>query len=412
MNIHGNQKKCLLIIDRDEESRREFRSLLSDEYDIIELRSAREGIFFLEEWGAVFCAALLGVSDAREDLLSFFDIMRDKLEFSAIPILIRIDASTSEEMLAQLGQNAVDCIELPIRAAVLKNRIANAMQFKDSVTLYGIEKMLKELPSNIYLKDREGRYIFATHYWHHLDHGDDPNWTIRGKTDVEIRKDRENAIEAMKSDQALIDSGQGTQYTIEINSDGVQEFFEIIKRPLFKDGNVDGIIALVNNVTEHELLKKQLEVKARTDELTGVYNRTYFYEYLRALPEKSAYPVSIISTDCDDLKIINDTYGHMSGDTYIQMAVRLFQTTLPKDAAVFRVGGDEFTLLLPSTTSEDAAALIGEMKDAQKKYHVRDRQLSISFGLSTLNSPEDSVEMCIAASDQDMYKAKRQKHRR
>ena len=92
--------------------------------------------------------------------------------------------------------------------------------------------------------------------------------------------------------------------------------------------------------------------------------------------------------------------------------MRLFQTTLPKDAAVFRVGGDEFTLLLPSTTSEDAAALIGEMKDAQKKYHVRDRQLSISFGLSTLNSPEDSVEMCIAASDQDMYKAKRQKHRR
>lgn len=92
------------------------------------------------------------------------------------------------------------------------------------MTFYGIEKILKQLPSNIFLKDNEARYIFATKYWHHLKKTDDPNWSIRRKIDPEIRKDKQNAIEAHKKDLEIIETGKGMTYTIEINEDGVQEF--------------------------------------------------------------------------------------------------------------------------------------------------------------------------------------------
>ncbi len=68
-------------------------------------------------------------------------------------------------------------------------RIANAIRAKDSLSLNQLEKMLKQLPSCIFLKDTEGKYVFSTQIWHHLDTEGDPNWTIRSKTDLEIRKD-------------------------------------------------------------------------------------------------------------------------------------------------------------------------------------------------------------------------------
>ena len=179
MNTTG-KKKTLLIIDKDPANCREIRSLLADAYDFVELRTAGEGVRLLENSRASFSAVLLSADDNPEDLNLFYRLMREKLEFSAIPVLLLVPDPTDARGLDALGENAVDCISRPYHPTILKNRIANAIQFKDSVTLYGIEKMLKELPSNIYLKDREGRYIFATHYWHHLDHGDDPKGAKRG----------------------------------------------------------------------------------------------------------------------------------------------------------------------------------------------------------------------------------------
>ena len=259
--------------------------------------------------------------------------------------------------------------------------------------------MLKELPSNIYLKDSEGRYIFCTHYWHHLDKGDDPNWTVRGKTDVEIRKDKENAMEAMKSDMNVLTTGEGTAYTIEIHEDGIQEFFEVIKEPLKnEEGITTGIIGLINHVTEYEQMKRKLQDMVRTDELTGLYSRYYFDEYLKNLQKKEMYPISVISADCDGLKHINDTYGHLVGDEYIRMASLLFRMVLPEKGAAFRTGGDEFIILLPSTSEEETHSYMEQMREKEKLFQIRGKKLSVSLGMSCIKSSLDSVDACIAAS--------------
>ena len=66
------------------------------------------------------------------------------------------------------------------------------------------KKILKEIPSNIFFKDTECRYVFSTHYWRHLQGAEDPSWDIAGKTDLEIRKDKENAKLAMEQDREII----------------------------------------------------------------------------------------------------------------------------------------------------------------------------------------------------------------
>ena len=143
------------------------------------------------------------------------------------------------------------------------------------------KKILKEIPSNIFFKDTECRYVFSTHYWRHLQGAEDPSWDIAGKTDLDIRKDKENAKLAMEQDREILRTGKGTQYVIEINQDGVTEFLELIKNPVRDDdGNIIGIVGLINNVTEKVLLEKKLEKYAHTDMLTGLYNRNYFEEWV------------------------------------------------------------------------------------------------------------------------------------
>ena len=67
-----------------------------------------------------------------------------------------------------------------------------------------MEMILKELPSNIFFKDTECRYLFATHYWNHIEHDVSEEWSIRGKTDLEIRKDKENAALAYEQNKKIL----------------------------------------------------------------------------------------------------------------------------------------------------------------------------------------------------------------
>lgn len=406
---HTNMKKNLLFIDNGQ-TYEELCRILDDEYDAKTVKDMEAANDILRH-SEVDIQAILIHADQQEDIRKAVEFTKDSRRLISIPILIYTAEESSADAFSCLGSDVIDCITKPFIREIVKNRLANAIAFTDSLTFYGIEKILKELPSNIFLKDNECRYVFATKYWHHLKKGDDPNWTIRGKIDPEIRKDKDNAIEAHKRDMEIIKTGKGMTYTIEINEDGIQEFLQIIKEPLFdEEGFVTGIIGLINDVTEHELLKKKLREQAITDSLTGLYNRAYLDEFIKNHTD-DCYPLAIISADCDGLKIINDTYGHTAGDEYIKASVTLFEMFLPKERILFRMGGDEFLILLPSTPEEKAVQLVNELKDKQKQFRIQNRQLSISFGVSVMKSREDSFHICITDSDRNMYFEKRKKHR-
>ncbi len=397
--------KKLLFIDNTQ-SCEELCRILEDEYDITVVKDMTAAKELLKQSKADFNAILIN-ADLQEDIRKAVEYMKKSKKLISIPILIFVDENNSEDKFACLGSGVIDCISKPYINKVVKNRIANAIAFTDSMTFYGIETILKQLPSNIFLKDNECRYIFATKYWHHLKSADDPNWTIRGKIDPEIRKDKENAIAAHKKDMEIIKTGKGTTYTIEINEDGIQEFLQIIKQPLFdEEGSVNGIIGLINDVTEFELLKKKLRKQAITDELTGLYNRSFLEEFIKTHNE-TYYPIAIISADCDGLKEINDTYGHAAGDEYIKATVSLFQMVLPQERILFRMGGDEFLILLPATSEETVLHLVKLMKEKEKLFCIEDQQLSISFGVSVMDSRKDNFHTYITESDRNMYLEKK-----
>lgn len=405
--------KKILLIGRST-GIKQLYGLLSDSYNLVCIDSTDT---LLENWTSFFIEVIAVIIDSEQALKNNYDFLKKSVQngrFSFVPLLVITNDIQSDEQLKCLDYNTVDFITMPFQKATVKNRIENAIHIKDSASFYEMERMLKELPSNIYLKDSDGRYIFATHYWHHLDHSSNPDWTIRGKTDIDIRKDKENAKMAMENDMEIIRSGKGTHYIIEINVDDIREYFEVFKEPVKdENGNITGIIGLLNNVTEHENLKLQLKNAAIIDGMTGLYNRKEIqFRIDKAIENhrKTGSVFSVIMLDIDNFKQVNDCYGHQKGDVVIITLSDILKNNQPFFNGKFsagRWGGEEFMLLLHDTELAVAAYIAELIRQCFANTLFPDmRSQTISLGVTRVKPCDTSDSLCIRV-DNGLYKAKK-----
>ena len=403
-------KTILYICENSTEDTEQVeRYIEEDEYRIIRCLSCEEAKTQLDEKNDI-TIILMDTPSEQTGVNELIDQVNYANSFLFMtPILIVSDRDHLTQDLEYLGGPVVDVISKPVHhPKILLNRIDNIEKFFQSVSFSDFAAMLRVLPANIYLKDHYGRYVFSSQTWHHLDTGNDPNWTIRGKTDLDIRKDKENAKLAMESDKRLLASGKGTSYVIEENQDGIQEYLQLIKEPLFNENHeVKGIIALINNVTEQERMRRQLEELSITDKLTGAYNRTCFETTIEEGFTEKDFPVCILSADCDDLKVMNDTNGHLAGDEYILASVRAIRDHIGSEGTLYRTGGDEFIAILPHTDKTKAEEVIASIRKAVSEIQMYGQPVRLSLGYALLEDTDETLVTVLREADESMYRDKR-----
>lgn len=147
-----------------------------------------------------------------------------------------------------------------------------------------------------------------------------------------------------------------------------------------------------------------------TDSLTGLGNRNSLMRDLEKLTADSL-PISIVSADCDGLQMVNDTYGKATGDEYIRMTAMVMELALPEDAMVYRVGGDEFTIVLVNTDENEAKGIMRMFKEQYDQYRIQNQPLSISYGISTAESVRDDLRRVLEKADLDMCQRKQRRRR-
>ncbi|MGD1887448.1 MAG: PleD family two-component system response regulator [Cohaesibacteraceae bacterium] len=153
------------------------------------------------------------------------------------------------------------------------------------------------------------------------------------------------------------------------------------------------------------------------DGLTGLYNRRYFDSQFRTLAQQAASrdkKLSIVLTDIDFFKSINDTHGHDVGDEVLREFGDRVQRSVRGADIACRYGGEEFVLVLPDSDKEAAMAIAERLRVRMEQDAIADsgnsKELSItlSLGVASVDGPEDTAEAILKRADEALYRAKRE----
>ncbi len=165
---------------------------------------------------------------------------------------------------------------------------------------------------------------------------------------------------------------------------------------------------IVVDITDEEEGKRKLEKKAYRDTATGISNRLFFKEYMgKILKEKQQ--ATLCYLDLDGLKYVNDRFGHMEGDIYIQTFVETIQKNLKTGDIFARVGGDEFAIVILGCHKETALKELGEIMEDFAQSNKKEYPISFSYGVVEIDeqNQELSLEEIIEEADSAMYECKR-----
>ena len=237
----------------------------------------------------------------------------------------------------------------------------------------------------------------------------DPQWRSIREDGSDLPGEEHPAMIALRTGSAVRDVVMGV-----CRPDGSRVWILVNATPLEREGRVEQVYASFEDITERVELSRELRRQATTDFVTGIANRRSFMERLhqelervRRHPQVSSV---VASLDLDHFKLVNDTFGHSAGDAVLQHFAGEVAREIRASDFFARTGGEEFSLLLPETTPEQALALADRLRRAlaeRPAFHAGTKlPVSVSIGLAKIESADASTDELLARADLALYDAK------
>jgi diguanylate cyclase (GGDEF)-like protein/PAS domain S-box-containing protein len=142
------------------------------------------------------------------------------------------------------------------------------------------------------------------------------------------------------------------------------------------------------------------------DPLTKIYNRRFYEEELARLDVERNLPIALIMADVNGLKLVNDAFGHEKGDHLLRTIAKIIKEKCRSDEIVSRIGGDEFIILLPKTSEEEAKQLISRIHSAVEKRGEKNSIMSVSLGYAVKTHVKENMNDVFKIAEDDMYRHK------
>jgi diguanylate cyclase (GGDEF)-like protein len=166
-------------------------------------------------------------------------------------------------------------------------------------------------------------------------------------------------------------------------------------------------LVLTARLRQHHEAEKN---SARLDYLTGIANQKGFYEALAveiARHRRSTEPLALAYIDCDNFKLVNDSYGHKEGDRVLADIASALKTHVRKTDIVARLGGDEFALILVNAQLEQAQHIAEKLSDALKaRMAANNWPVTFSIGVGVFPTIPESEDQIVGFADRTMYRVK------
>lgn len=189
-------------------------------------------------------------------------------------------------------------------------------------------------------------------------------------------------------------------------ADGTLFEVEYRVRPQLRDGKHVGYVITFADVTQRKKGEEKIRFLSYHDPLTGLVNRRRFEQEMKQVDRQENLPISLIFLDLNGLKLINDTFGHTAGDEFMGKVAEVLKRNCREGDVAARIGGDEFTVLLPCTSREDAETIAARIKNQVGQEKVNMVSCSIAVGTATKLKHWQRIEQILETAENEMYKEK------
>lgn len=289
-----------------------------------------------------------------------------------------------------------------------------------------LKSVINTIPDPVYVKNvAHEKVVINPAYCQLIGY---PEVLLMGKTDYEVFPSQE-ADTLWQKDEEALHSYTGGKCEEKLTSCDGTTYLTEIKRSLHRDaaGNVF-LVGVIRDITERKQLEENLKqlaadlersnaalkISAEHDPLTGLPNRKLFYERLEqslTWAEKYQKSVALLFLDLNEFKSVNDTMGHHIGDLLLRTVAQRLQKCLRSSDTVCRLGGDEFTVILPGVKNRGNATRVAQkiLETVAEEATLEEHTLVIttSIGISLYPSDTCDLETLIQQADAAMYKAKK-----
>lgn len=275
------------------------------------------------------------------------------------------------------------------------------------------QKVLESISDIVFSVDKHGHFKYIS-----------PN--VEAKSDYKINdllgkrftefiypEDRENVYSAFR--HAWNGEYRPVEFRIAAKN-GKVKYMRTAGRPLVKYGHHYELNGLLIDITERKLAELRLEKIAAFDHLTGVYNRgtglAILEEKIRTADRENNL-LTICFVDIDNLKQLNDNYGHLQGDNCIKSVINAIKSSIRQVDTICRLGGDEFLIIFPDCSQSDAKQILNRIETILEHSQGKTKdypKVTISYGLAEYNPLRGlSAEELIEYADTQMYTKKKSK---
>ncbi|MBR9911845.1 MAG: EAL domain-containing protein [Gammaproteobacteria bacterium] len=282
-----------------------------------------------------------------------------------------------------------------------------------------LDAIVRHSPTLITIKDLAGRLVLVSDHMYDLQ-GAEQSSVIGATVSEAIDQDVSSRI--LAADRQVMETQATVETQMELrHKDGVVHSYWLVKFPLKgRDGELIGVCTIGTDISErlaaeHRLREQQsqLAIMAFHDELTGLPNRSLFYDRFQhslARCRRSGCQVVLMLLDVDRFKLINDSLTHEAGDILLQVIAQRLKDHVRDMDTVARIGGDEFVVVLESIQDGDDVAQMAQqmLNEIALPTSIRGHELatSVSMGIGVYPHDGDCVETLVKNAEAAMYMAK------
>jgi len=343
--------------------------------------------------------ATVTYDDEVGQLARSFNVMVDKL-------------GTAQQALESLNQSLESRVE--IRTRELREEIDERRRaedaFRNSEERYRL--LFERNLAGVYVARVSGQLLSCNDACARIfgyDSGEEL-MTERGIIAYSERRDRQAIIERLKRD------GTVTNEEVQLWArDGETVWaLENVRLVEGRNGDAATLEGILLDINDRKKAEQDIEYKAYHDALTALPNRRLFKDRVNvalAHAKRAQLQSAVMFLDLDDLKVINDTLGHATGDILLRRVARRIVESVREEDSVARVGGDEFTVLLPAATEQEAAAVARKILDRlAQPIVIEDDEIHVTTSIGIAMYPNDGgdVETLLRNADGTMYRVKAQ----